>query len=108
MQSIIIDLHNYNKIQVIVVTMDIKGVLIGFVLRGQLYVFPEGEESPGWRVGFRLTTSQCTLGYMNVHPSRVHGICTLEYPESFNGYSLVSKHITVQDLYILLWSQLLL
>ncbi len=27
---------------------------------------------------------------------RVHGICTLEYPESFNGYSLVSEHIMVQ------------
>ncbi len=23
-----------------------------------------------------LTISQCTLGYMNVHPNRVHGICT--------------------------------
>ncbi len=29
-------------------------------------------------------------------PGRVHGICTLEYPESYNGYSLVSEHIMVQ------------
>ena len=33
---------------------------------------------------------------VHVHPSRVHGICTLEYPQSFNGYSLVSEHIMVQ------------
>ncbi len=31
-----------------------------------------------------------------VECTRVHSICTLEYPESFNGYSLVSEYITVQ------------
>ncbi len=30
-----------------------------------------------------------------------HGICTLEYPESFNGYSLVSESIMVQAIDVL-------
>ena len=38
-------------------------------------------------------------------PGRVHGICTLEYPESFNGYSLVSEHIMVQIWYLLIFSR---
>ena len=38
-------------------------------------------------------------------PGRVHGICTLEYLESFNGYSLVSEHIMVQIWYPLIFSR---
>ncbi len=36
------------------------------------------------------------LGWPQPTYPRVCGICTLEYPESFNGYSLVSEHIMVQ------------
>ena len=31
---------------------------------------------------------------------RGHRICTLEYPERFNGYSLVSEHIMVQSMHV--------
>ena len=46
----------------------------------------------GWREGSRLTTA-------NVYPRVYECTCTLrlagymEYPDSFNGYSLVSEHI---------------
>ena len=56
--------------------------------------------------GLVLGHGICTLEYPEsfiIYQGLVlgHGICTLEYPESFNGYSLVSESIMVQAIDVL-------
>ena len=77
-------IYNFRHPHIFVLSTDFVSVVFKRVLKGG-----------GWASGWPQPM-YCTLGYMNVHPSRVHGICTLEYPESFNGYSLVSEHIMGQ------------
>ena len=40
--------------------------------------------------------------WLYILAARVHGICILEYSESFNGYSLVSENIMVQEYMVIM------